>query len=152
MHRIPLVRYSSHDARPSADQARCMYACLTKAQTAFTVRHEAQSPVRGAPRDHLTKQHGVPSINIKGPESGGNGNVLEAGATPPLLREDDPKPRSKRFITARDVSDLVRRYKAGETTQQIGKHYGISKTRVATVLREQGVAIRRQASPLGADR
>ena len=33
---------------------------------------------------------------------------------------------------------------AGETTQQVGTRYGISKTRVATILREQGVAIRRQ--------
>ena len=38
----------------------------------------------------------------------------------------------------------MRRYNAGETTEQIGAHYGISKTRVALVLREQGVAIRRQ--------
>jgi transcriptional regulator of aromatic amino acid metabolism len=33
---------------------------------------------------------------------------------------------------------------AGETTQQVGTRYGISKTRVANVLREQGVAIRCQ--------
>lgn len=38
----------------------------------------------------------------------------------------------------------MRRYGAGETTQQIGNRYGISKTRVAKVLCEQGVAIRRQ--------
>jgi hypothetical protein len=38
----------------------------------------------------------------------------------------------------------VQRYEAGETTQQIGARYGISKTRVATVLREQGITIRRQ--------
>jgi DNA-binding CsgD family transcriptional regulator len=38
----------------------------------------------------------------------------------------------------------VQKYKSGDTTQQIGTHYGISKTRVATVLREQGVTIRRQ--------
>jgi transcriptional regulator of aromatic amino acid metabolism len=31
-----------------------------------------------------------------------------------------------------------------ETTEQIGARYGISKTRVATELREQGVTIRRQ--------
>jgi len=36
----------------------------------------------------------------------------------------------------------VHRYEASETTQQIGNHYGISKTRVATVLRNQGVTIR----------
>jgi DNA-binding CsgD family transcriptional regulator len=33
---------------------------------------------------------------------------------------------------------------AGQTTQQVGTRYGISKTRVATILREQGVTIRRQ--------
>jgi hypothetical protein len=38
----------------------------------------------------------------------------------------------------------VARYQVGETTQQIGTHHGISKTRVATVLSEQGVTIRRQ--------
>jgi hypothetical protein len=38
----------------------------------------------------------------------------------------------------------MHRYEAGETTQQIGNRYGISKTRVATVLHEQGVTIRRQ--------
>jgi transcriptional regulator of aromatic amino acid metabolism len=38
----------------------------------------------------------------------------------------------------------VARYQAGETTQQVGTRYGISKTRVATILREQGVTVRRQ--------
>jgi transcriptional regulator of aromatic amino acid metabolism len=38
----------------------------------------------------------------------------------------------------------VHRHQVGETTQQIATRYGISKPRVATVLREQGVAIRRQ--------
>jgi transcriptional regulator of aromatic amino acid metabolism len=38
----------------------------------------------------------------------------------------------------------VHRYDTSETTEQIGAHYGISKTRVAFVLREQGVQIRRQ--------
>ena len=39
---------------------------------------------------------------------------------------------------------MVHRYEAGETTQQIGNRYDISKTRVATVLREQEITIRRQ--------
>jgi len=42
------------------------------------------------------------------------------------------------------MADIVARYEAGETTQQVGNRYAISKTRVATVLREQGVTIRRQ--------
>jgi transcriptional regulator of aromatic amino acid metabolism len=37
----------------------------------------------------------------------------------------------------------MRRYEADETTQQIGTRYGMSKTRVATVLREHGITIRR---------
>jgi len=53
-------------------------------------------------------------------------------------------PRSKRFLIPMDIDDIVHRYGAGETTQQIGAHYGISKTRVAAVLRKQGVTIRRQ--------
>jgi transcriptional regulator of aromatic amino acid metabolism len=60
------------------------------------------------------------------------------------LYQDKPKTRSKRFLTAQDTADIVAWYQAGETTQQVGSRYGISKTRVATVLREQGVAIRRQ--------
>jgi Mor family transcriptional regulator len=60
------------------------------------------------------------------------------------LRQDDPKSRSKRFLTADDVIDIVHKYEAGETTQRIGTHYGISKTRVAAVLREQGITIRCQ--------
>lgn len=35
-------------------------------------------------------------------------------------------------------------YEVGETTQQVGTRYGISKTRVATVLRLQGITIRRR--------
>jgi hypothetical protein len=59
------------------------------------------------------------------------------------LAQDVRKPRSKRFLTADEVADIVHRYGASETTQQIGNHYGISKTRVATVLGNQGVTIRR---------
>jgi predicted GNAT family acetyltransferase len=60
------------------------------------------------------------------------------------LYQDKPKIRSKRFLRPQDIADIAARYQAGDTTQQIGMHYGISKTRVATVLREQGVALRRQ--------
>jgi hypothetical protein len=67
-------------------------------------------------------------------------HINESPARSPLPRQDGPKPRSKRFLTAADLADIVHRYEAGETTQQIGARYGISKTRVATVLREQGVA------------
>jgi hypothetical protein len=70
--------------------------------------------------------------------------IDESPARTPLLCENDLKPRSKRFLTAQDVTDIVDLYEAGETTQQIGNRYGISKTRVATVLREHGVTIRRQ--------
>ena len=63
---------------------------------------------------------------------------------PLLLHQDKPKIRSKSFLTPDDAADITARYEAGETTQQIGTRYSISKTRVATVLREQGVSIRRQ--------
>lgn len=53
-------------------------------------------------------------------------------------------PRSKRFLLPTDIDDIVHRYDAGETTGQIGAHFRISKSRVATVLREQGVTIRCQ--------
>ena len=76
-------------------------------------------------------------------------HINESPPRPPLSREDSPKPRSKRFLTTEDVADIVHRYEAGETTQQVGNRYGISKTRVATILREQGVAIRRQGLTAG---
>jgi hypothetical protein len=69
--------------------------------------------------------------------------ITEAPARSPRTAQDGPNPRSKRFLTAEDVVDIVHRYQVGETTQGIGNRYGISKTRVADVLREQGVAIRR---------
>jgi hypothetical protein len=53
-------------------------------------------------------------------------------------------PRSKRFLVPTDINDIVHRYDTSETIEQIGAHYGMSKTRVALVLREQGVTIRRQ--------
>lgn len=53
-------------------------------------------------------------------------------------------PRSKRSLLPTDIDDIVRRYDDGETTQQIGTHFRISKSRVATVLHEQGITIRRQ--------
>jgi DNA-binding CsgD family transcriptional regulator len=70
--------------------------------------------------------------------------INESPSRPLLSRQDGRKPRSKRFLTAPDIADIVRRYGVGETTQQIGICYGISKTRVAKVLCEQGVAMRRQ--------
>jgi hypothetical protein len=70
--------------------------------------------------------------------------INESPGRRPLPHQDGPKPRSKRFLTTKDIADIVRRYEGGETTQRVGNRYGISKTRVATVLREQGVAIRRQ--------
>ena len=63
---------------------------------------------------------------------------------PPLSDQARPKSRSKRFLNAQDVADIKHRYEAAQTTQQIDNRYGISKNRVATVLREQGVVIRRQ--------
>ncbi|MGB5151959.1 MAG: hypothetical protein WBN99_18975 [Mycobacterium sp.] len=70
--------------------------------------------------------------------------ISESPARPPLSAQDGPRPRSKRFLSAKDVIDIVHRYQLGDTTQGIGNRYGISKTRVADVLCEQGVAIRRQ--------
>jgi hypothetical protein len=60
-----------------------------------------------------------------------------------------PKTRSKRFLSVADINDIINRYQAGDTTQKIGTHYGISKTRVARVLRDQGVTIRRQGLTTG---
>jgi hypothetical protein len=41
-----------------------------------------------------------------------------------------------------DIDDIAQHYQAGETTQRIGTRYGTSKIRVATILREQGIALR----------
>jgi hypothetical protein len=70
--------------------------------------------------------------------------INESPARSPLPPQNDPKPRLKRFLNAQGVTDIAARYEAGETTQQIGNRYGISKSRVTTILREQGIAIRRQ--------
>ena len=70
--------------------------------------------------------------------------VNESPSRPPLLRNDGSPSRSKRFLTADDVANIVQKYESGDTTQQIGTCCGVSKTRVATVLREQGITIRRQ--------
>jgi hypothetical protein len=70
--------------------------------------------------------------------------VDESPPRSPLLCENSPKPSSKRFLTTANVADIVARYESGETTQQVGRRYSISKTRIATVLREQGISIRRQ--------
>lgn len=70
--------------------------------------------------------------------------IASSPSRPHLSEQDTHKPRSKRFLTNVEIADIAARYQAGESTQQIGSHYGISKTRVATVLREQGVTLRRQ--------
>ena len=63
---------------------------------------------------------------------------------PPKSADDGRKPRYKRFLGYRAVADIVARYEAGETTQQIASRHEISKTRVSTILREKGIVIRRQ--------
>jgi DNA invertase Pin-like site-specific DNA recombinase len=70
--------------------------------------------------------------------------INESPGRPPLSQPNDPKPRGKRFLTADAVTDIVRRYEGGETTQHVGKRYGISKTRVASILTYHGVPTRRQ--------
>jgi hypothetical protein len=70
--------------------------------------------------------------------------VNESPTRPPASHQGSPKPRSKRFLTAQDVTDVAHRYEAGETTQEIGSRHKISKTKVATILRERGITIRRQ--------
>ena len=70
--------------------------------------------------------------------------ISESPARSPLSPRNDAKPRSKRFLNAQDLTDIAARYEAGETTQQVGTRYGISKSRVTGILREQGVIIRCQ--------
>jgi hypothetical protein len=70
--------------------------------------------------------------------------INETPAHPPRSRRDAPNPRFKRFLNAQDVTDIGARYEAGETTQQVGNRYGISKSRITIILREQGIAIRRR--------
>lgn len=60
------------------------------------------------------------------------------------MRHDGSPSRTKRFLSADDIDDIPQNYESGDTTEQIGNRYSISKTRVATVLREQGIDIRRQ--------
>ena len=70
--------------------------------------------------------------------------IQQATTRSPLLCQDGPLPRLKRYLSTNDLADIAQRYESGSTTKQIATDCGISKTRVATVLREQGVTIRRQ--------
>lgn len=70
--------------------------------------------------------------------------IEESKPRPSRPAQSTRKLRSKRFLTREDTADIARRYEVGETTQQIGTGYGISKARVATVLRGQGVTMRRK--------
>jgi hypothetical protein len=70
--------------------------------------------------------------------------IAESPTRPRLPVQDLPRPRSKRFLNAQEVIHIAARYEAGETTQLVGDRYGISKSRVATILREHGITIRRQ--------
>jgi len=45
------------------------------------------------------------------------------------LRNQGSPPRSRRFLTACDVAEIVQEYESGNTTQEIGARYGIAKTR-----------------------
>ena len=44
--------------------------------------------------------------------------INETPVRPPLLHQNDSKPRSKRFLTAKDITDIARRYEAGDITQR----------------------------------
>ena len=68
----------------------------------------------------------------------------EPTGRPALSRRNGLKPRFKRFLNAQDVTEIATRYETGESTQQVGTRYGISKSRVTAILREQGITIRRQ--------
>jgi hypothetical protein len=70
--------------------------------------------------------------------------IAASPSRPRLSGQDSHKPRSKRFLSPQDIADIVGLYESGETTQQVGARYVISKSRVATILREQGITIRRQ--------
>jgi len=64
--------------------------------------------------------------------------------SPPRPRPTGPPPRAKRFLSTDNIADIATSYEAGISTNHIASRYGISKTRVASVLREQGVTLRRQ--------
>jgi len=70
--------------------------------------------------------------------------LREAPTRSPLSRHDATPRRLKRFLSADDIADIAQMYEVGDTTEQIGDGYGMSKARVATVLRECGVTLRRQ--------
>lgn len=57
--------------------------------------------------------------------------INELPARPPSSPDDSLKPRLKRSLAAEDITDIVRHYEAGETTQQIGVYYGISKKQIS---------------------
>ena len=70
--------------------------------------------------------------------------IQESPRRPSRTHHGDPPPRSKRFLNADDLTEIALSYEAGATTNAIASSYGISKTKVATVLREQGITLRRR--------
>jgi hypothetical protein len=69
--------------------------------------------------------------------------IQESPRRPSRTHHGDPTPRSKRFLNADDLTEIALSYEAA-TTNAIASSHGISKTKVATVLREQGITLRRQ--------
>lgn len=57
--------------------------------------------------------------------------------------------RMRRRLSPESVSRLVERYEAGENTPVLSQEFGISRSSLCTLLRSEGVALRRR--PLDAD-
>lgn len=65
--------------------------------------------------------------------------------------DDEPLPtrefkpitrRLSRRLSPGMVSDIVRRYRSGESTTKLGEEFGVSRSSLATLLRQQGVVFR----------
>ena len=58
-------------------------------------------------------------------------------------RVDPPTPPQRhRRLTAEETTDLLQRYKAGETVYELGAAFGINRRTVSTILKRKGAQLR----------
>ena len=64
-------------------------------------------------------------------------------SSPPSM-DRAPARRIRRRLSSDTVAQLVKRYEAGEHTPALSREFGISRSRLCTLLRSEGVTLRRR--------
>lgn len=66
------------------------------------------------------------------------------GPADPERPRRQAQPHAVRRLRAEQAEGMVRDYQAGATLREIGRHYGLSRQTISTILEQAGVTIRRQ--------